>query len=119
MEEALRAILTPLCPVHWGMAPQGSVRPFIVLTRVSGGRNYTTDGLTGPRAARVQADCYATSYGATRTLARRLVQTVDGYRAGPFGAIFIESEQDLPAADAEGNMTSFRTSVDLLIHYTE
>lgn len=119
MEEALRALLLRLAPVHWGMAPQGSVRPFIVLTRISGGRDYTSDGISGPSAARVQVDIYAATYGATRRLARQVIREVDGLRREPFMAIFVESEQDLPSADAEGNTTSFRTSVDLLIHYTE
>lgn len=119
MEEALRALLVPLGPVYWGVAPQGSARPFIVLTRISGGRRYTMDGLSGNDPVRVQADVYADTYGATKLLARRLIAEVSGRRAAPFRAIFVESERDLPAADAEGNGTDYRTSVDLMIHLTE
>lgn len=118
MEEALRAMLLSVAPVHWGMAPQGAARPFIVLTRISGVRTYSNDGQDAVAQSRVQADVYADSYGATKAVARRLVSAVSGRRAGVIRAVFIDNERDLPAADAEGDAL-FRKSVDLMVHHTE
>lgn len=117
MEEALRGILKHIAPVHWGMAPQGSLRPFIVLNVVSAARGRTSDGVLGPRETRVQADIYAETYGATKLLSRRLVAEMDGRRPLEFWAIFVASEQDLPRAGAGGSQTEFRTSIDLIIHH--
>jgi len=118
MEEALTALLRPLAPTHWSMAPQGSARPFIVLTRVSGGRDYTLDGLSSPRPARVQADVYGDTALSTKALARRLVAEVSGRRVGAITAIFVDSERDLPGPDATGQATRFRTAIDLMVHFT-
>ncbi len=119
MEEDILAMLAPIARCHWGIAPQGSARPFVVLTRVSGGRDYTTDQRSGPTAARVQADIYGATYGETKTLTRRMIAALSGGRYGRVTAIFVESERDLPAADAEGNATQHRTSVDLMIHHID
>lgn len=118
MEEALTALIRPLAPTHWNMAPQGSARPFIVLTRVSGGLDYTMDGLSSPRPARVQADIYGDTALSTKTLARRLIAEVSGRRTAEIGSIFIESERDLPGPDATGQATRFRTSIDMMVHIT-
>ena len=117
MEEDLLAALAPLGRCHWGIAPQGSERPFVVLTRVSGGRDYSTDQRSGPRPARVQADVYGATYKETKLLARNLSAAVSGIRRGRITAIFVDSERDLPGPDAKGNATSFRTSLDLMIHH--
>ena len=117
MEEALRALLKHVAPVHWGMAPQGSLRPFVVLTVVNGQRGHTSDGILGPRETRVQADVYGETYAATKILARRVIAEADGRRAPELQAIFVVSEQDLPGADAEGNLTQFRTSIDIIVHH--
>jgi len=117
MEEALRGLLRHIAPVHWGMAPQGSIRPFVVLRVVSVQRGHSSDGVMGPRETRVQADVYAETYGATKAIARRMIAETDGRRTAEFRAVFVVSEQDLPGADAEGNQTQFRTSIDFIIHH--
>jgi hypothetical protein len=119
MEEDILAMLAPLARCHWGIAPQGSVVPFVVLTRVSGGRDYTTDQLSGPTAARVQADIYGATYGETKILARRVIAALSGARHGRITAAFVDSERDLPATDAKGNATQHRTSVDFMIHHID
>ncbi len=117
MEEALRALLLPVIPVHWSMAPQGSIRPFAVLSRVSGGRDYTTDGRSSSRPARVQVDVYGETYAQTKLLARRVTQQVSGRRLDGFAAIMVVGEIDNPAGDAIGSGTDFRTVIDLMIHH--
>lgn len=118
MEEALRAMLLAVAPVHWGMAPQGSLRPFVVLNRVDAVRGYSHQGKDANVAARVQADIYGSTYAVTRLLARRLIAEISGRRAGVISAVFVDDDRDFPTAD-EGMAPSYRTSVDLIIHYQE
>ncbi|MEW9838237.1 hypothetical protein [Mesorhizobium marinum] len=44
---------------------------------------------------------------------------MSGHRAGIFKGIFIDSERDLPAADAGEVNQLFRVSIDLIIHHGE
>ena len=117
MEEALRALIAPLCPVHWGAVPQAARPPLIRLRKISGGVDLTQDGWRKPGRARVQADVYGRSYEDTSALVRRLVDELVGRSGGGFERIAIAGEIDLPTTDAGGNVVQHRTSVDLIIHW--
>jgi hypothetical protein len=118
MEELLQGMLKKLAPTYYGKAPQGAARPYIVQNRISGTRQYVNEGQNALAQARVQVDVYAESYTETTRLARRMIANVSGRRVGIIRAIFVDSESDLPAADAEAGIL-YRRSVDLLVHYTE
>lgn len=67
MEKALRARIMAAAPVvgtrvYWGIRPQGSALPAIVLTTVSDNRTQHMKGFDTYQAKRVQVDCYATTY---------------------------------------------------------
>lgn len=47
--------------VHWGVAPQGAVRPFLILQILSDPRPQTMKGPIGYRDTLVQADSYGES----------------------------------------------------------
>ena len=69
MENALRARVIAAVPavsgrVYWGVRPQGSALPAIVLTTVSDARTQHMDGFDTFQQKRVQIDCYATAYSA-------------------------------------------------------
>ena len=99
MDEALRARLrseVPGVPVDWGMSMQGINPPRIVLTRVSGGADYTSEGPSGYSVARVQVDCYGASVGAAKTLARSVKAAISGWRnATTILGVFLDAERDL------------------------
>lgn len=118
MEEAIRAMILPVATCHWGMAPQGAPRPFIVLNRISGIRSYTDAGQDRLVEGRVQVDVYADTYREAKGKARAVMQAVSGRRLGIIRAVFVSNERDLPSSDAEGG-NLFRTSVDLTVHHTE
>lgn len=121
MEEALTALLASVAGGrrYWVRAPQTAPRPFLVLNRISGGPGYTMDGPTGYANRRVQIDCYADTYTAALTCTRAVRDLLSGYSGGIIQGIFLESERDLPAADA-GEVTSlFRISIDITVHYGE
>jgi hypothetical protein len=67
MEKALRARIMAAAPaagtrVYWGIRPQGSALPAIVLTTVSDNRSQHMKGFDTYQAKRVQIDCYAGTY---------------------------------------------------------
>ncbi|MGW9230567.1 tail completion protein gp17 [Pseudorhizobium sp. NPDC055634] len=121
MEETLTSLLASVASGrrYWGRAPQTAARPFIVLTRIDGLPNYHMQGASGFVSSRVQIDAYADTFTAATTLARQVKALLSGHKGGSIQAIFIESERNLPAADA-GEVTSlFRTSIDITVHHGE
>jgi hypothetical protein len=119
VEEELLALLAPL-PCHWGEAPQGTRRPFVVLRLVSEVRPVTQDGLRpGLVRSRVQADCYGETYFGGLRLARDLIGRVEGRRVGRFQGVFVDGVRDLTGKDDIGTGVAHRRAVDLLIHHNE
>ncbi len=126
MEEALTTILSSVAGGrrYWVSAPQSlSTRPYIIMLRVSGNRDYAMSGPTGYVQSRIQVDIYDESYGGAKTVARAVRDAVSGF-AGTIGGVHIqrisvESERDLPADDVGEITELFRTSIDLMIHHDE
>lgn len=121
MEERLRARLREAIPqtaIDWGMSAQGASTPRIVLSVVSGGQTVTQDGPVGLRARRVQADCYAPTYGAAKALARRAIACLGGWTDGPVAGCFLDAERDIDPDRGAGE-TLFRVSLDFMIHAEE
>lgn len=121
MEEALTALLANVAGggCHWVRAPQKKALPFVVMSRVSGRHDYTGQGSSGYVVSRVQLDCYATTYQDVKILSRHVKRTLSGRSVGIIRAIFIDSERDLPAADAGDVKQLFRTTIDIFVHHTE
>lgn len=121
MEEELTALMAGIAGgrVHWVRAPQGAPRPYVVLSLVSSPQLYTMQGQGSLTQTRVQADVYAETYSTARTVSRAIISLLSGYRGGRFQGVFIDSERDLPAADAGDVSQLFRVSLDLIIHYGE
>lgn len=119
MEEVLTGLLATVAGGrrYWVRAPATATRPFIVLNRVNGIRDYHMQGASGYIASRVQIDCYADTYSATKAIARSVISSLSGHSGGSIQAIFIESERDLPAADAGEVTNLFRNSIDITIHH--
>lgn len=122
MEEALTLLLASVAGGrrYWVRKPQTEpARPYVVLNRIDGIRDYHLRGASGYVSSRVQIDCYADTYTATKAIGRDVISVLSGYSGGDIQAIFIEGERDLPAADA-GNVTNlFRTSIDIIVHHGE
>ena len=126
MQEALTTILSGVAGGrrYWVRAPQSlSTRPYIVLNRVSGNRDYHMAGASGYVQSRVQADVYADSYGSAQTTVRAVRDAVSGF-SGTIGGtqiqfITVDSERDLSAEDAGDITHLFRISIDLMVHHDE
>lgn len=105
--------------VRPGRAAQDDQVPFIVVTRIDGIRDYAMVGPSGYVASRMQIDVYTETYAATKTCARAVVAALSGHSGGNIQGIFVDSERDLPAADAGDVRHLFRTSVDIIVHHLE
>lgn len=122
MEEALTALLAPVAGErrYWGRKPQSDpARPYVVMQRIDGVRDYHMKGASGYVASRVQIDCYGETYTSTKATARAVRDTLSGYRGGIIQGIFLDGERDLPAADAGEVTNLFRTSLDFMVHHKE
>lgn len=123
MEEALTALLASVAGGrrYWARAPQtiDASSPYLVMNRVDGVRDYHMRGASGYVASRVQIDAYGKTYTATKAAARAVIDALSGHSSGNIQAILIDSERDLPAADAGEVTNLFRTSVDIIVHHQE
>ena len=78
METDLRIRIMAAAPevgtrVYWGIRPQGSALPAIVLTTVSDERTQHMKGFNTYQAKRVQVDCYATTYAQATDLREAVI----------------------------------------------
>lgn len=121
MEEAITALLASVAGGrrYWVRAPQATARPFVVLNRISGVADYHTQGASGYVASRVQADFYGETYDTAKQVARAATAVLSGYRGGLIQGIFVDSQRDLPAADAGEVKHLFRISIDFIVHHSQ
>lgn len=118
MKEALKArlIAETGLPVAWGLSPRGTSEPRITLTTVGGDTDYTHDGPSGLREARVQVDCFGQSYGEAEIAARAVTAALSGWGASGITVVFKLSERDtVPSAETG----IFRSSADYRVLYQE
>lgn len=103
--------------VNWSRRPQGSALPAIVLHRIDGSPDVHHGGRSGLVMSRVQADCWAASYGAAKAVARALESAITAQTftqgATRFDLILIDSERDDTSDQSDTPL--FRTSLDLMI----
>lgn len=126
MEEALVALLLAAPGVaalagtrlYWSRAPQDVAKPYVVLTLVSGNRDYEMLGPSGLAESRVQVDAYGITFAAAKGLARAIEAVLSGYRGTSggiaFGGAFLDAERDLTEDNATPDKL-FRTSTDYII----
>lgn len=105
--------------VNMGRRPQGEALPALVLHRIDGTPDVHHGGASGLVVSRVQADCWGSSYGSAKSVARAVEAaiTAQGFTQGAvrFDVILIDSERDTNFE--EGPDTVFRTTLDLMVHH--
>ena len=100
------------------IVPQDKPLPYIRYQVVSDPRPENLSGYDGARVARVQIDCFASGYIASRELAEDVIAavavpaTTDGVK---FGRVKAEGPRDLGEDTAKGFV--HRASLDLLVEY--
>lgn len=130
MEEALVTLLMGTAAlaalvgnrINWVQAVQGCAVPYVVLTRVSGTRDYKMTGPTGLVESRVQADCFGLTYASAKGVARKVEAALSGYSgavgAVKFDGIFLATERDL-FNDDESPAKRFAVSLDFMVWHKE
>lgn len=104
--------------VYWVNRPQNSPLPAIRLQTISDPRPEHLGGYDAARVTRVQADCFASSYGAARQLAEKVIAALAEpatFGGVKFGRIKAEGPRDL----GEDVATAYvhRASMDLLVEH--
>lgn len=102
MDEALFALLTGSTAitarvgsrVHWGMAPQGTALPALVLNIISGADTPHLTGTDGFWRYRVQIDCYGADRPSARLLSRDVINLLNGHTGGWFNAVFLDTVRE-------------------------
>lgn len=104
--------------IHWGIVPQSTPLPYVRLNTISDPRPDDLDGYDVARETRVQADCFASTYSAARSLSERVIAAVAApFTTGgvQFGRVKAEGPRDLGEDTATGFV--HRASVDLLVEH--
>jgi hypothetical protein len=110
--------------ITWVTRPQGSELPAVVLQMVSGGRDYTTQGIMPLTGALVQIDCWGGSYQSAKLLSRAVIAALETL-ATPFQGAFVENERDsFERGDGPKTTTGpsdyYRSSLDVRVwHHPE
>lgn len=99
---------------------QGSALPAITVQRIDGAPLLTDEGASGLENPRIQIDCWGSSYGSAKTVARAVVANINAFDGTLSGVniplIELEAERDMPReAGANANEYLFRTSLDFQI----
>lgn len=104
--------------ITWGLRPQGSSLPAVVLHVISRTPQYTMAGDTNTRPQRIQVDCWAATYAAAKDVARQITAALSGAKTTVGGVEFLgsfkESERDSFEQGA-GSEALHRCSMDFII----
>lgn len=105
--------------IHWTKVPQTTALPYIRLQTISDPRPAHLQGYQSARVSRVQADCFADSWGKAREAAQAIITAL----AAPadvsgihFGFTKAEGPRDL-GEDVPGGTFIHRASLDLLVEH--
>lgn len=126
MEEQFRAVLLADSGVsslagsrvNYTTHPQGQPLPGVVLNVVSDAEEYTLQGTTGVSEARIQADCYADTYGAAKGLSRAVRALLSGYTGGSFQGVFHVGTRDGREGGSNEAERPYRVSMDFMVHFS-
>lgn len=105
--------------IAWGLRPRGEALPAIVLTRVSGRREYVMGGAAGLTDSLVQVDCWAGTYDDAKFTARAVVTALHTLSTSPISRAFVEAERDNSELGdgprRDGSEAFHRTSLDVRV----
>jgi hypothetical protein len=73
--------------IYWGPVPQGASLPYVRLHIISDPRPEHLKGYQGARRTRVQASCFASSFGDAKQLGTKIVQALDDPWASTSGKV--------------------------------
>jgi hypothetical protein len=101
----------------WGINDQDAAMPRVTLQRISGAPEYSDEGEVSLGQARVQVDCFATTYAGAVAISRAIRTRISGARFTQSGVtfdVFIDAERD-DFEPGEGGRDVHRVSMDLIV----
>jgi len=119
---AVIGVTRGVASISWGLPLQGTARPWLVLSKVSPGRDYThsgPDGLDGPR---VQFDALADLQDDALALGiavRACIEAGGTQGDTKFSRGFLEADSWIDEGEQEGGRPLYRFSQDMLFYYEE
>lgn len=125
MEEQLRQLLLTSSAIYahvgsrvdWGLRPQGAALPALTLMVVSGADQATLQGTDHLSDARVQVDCWGSTYGAAKILSRAVIARLNGHKDTNFAGIFHAGTRDLNNDAVTDPVGIFGVSLDFTLHH--
>lgn len=103
---------------YWMHAPQLALKPYVILNRISGVRDYHLTAASGLVESRVQMDVYGLTYVSAKLVARAIESRLSGVQTSQgavrFSGCFLSNERDGYEDDATPDKL-FRTSLDFMI----
>lgn len=129
MEEALTTRLLDAGPVaaifgdkvHWGIAPQGTPLPYLILTKITPGREYTHDGADATGNPRTQFSAYGNTAAealAGLTAVRDLIEAPGIVGPVEFTPAIQASERGPIDEDLGGGRKAKRYDWDFFVWFT-
>ncbi|MEC9433874.1 MAG: DUF3168 domain-containing protein [Pseudomonadota bacterium] len=125
----LQAVLLAASPVaalvgtrvYPNVRPQGTELPALVLTVISGGREYHFGGVSALATRRVQADAYGATAAGAMALSDAVEAALSGLRAvqggTEFQGVFLEAERGRFEPAQEEGSRAHRVSLDFIVKY--
>jgi hypothetical protein len=126
MEEALLALLrgsasvtalVPTARINWRRHPQGQPWPGIVLHAINDRDEYAIADVADLSEARVQIDCWATTYGQAKAISRAVRALLSGYQGGVFYQMRLNGARDARSTGTNEPDDPAGVSLDFTFHY--
>jgi hypothetical protein len=104
-----------------GSRPQASALPALVFNTISGAPVYTDDGEAGLEEARIQIDCWAETYSASKTLAGAVKASLSAFSGTSSGVTFqnilIITERDRREGGSNAPEYLFRVILEFTVWF--
>lgn len=108
--------------VNWNKIETPAAVPYVILRRISGGRDYHMGAASGLVETRVQADCYGGTYASAKGVARAVEAALSGFQgvqgSTTFDGIFLTAERDLIDED-DSPVDLHGVSLDFIVWHKE
>lgn len=126
MEEALRALLrttaaitalVPAASIDWRRNLPSVTEPRIVLHLINDGDTYMVDDVGDISEARVQIDCWATTYAQAKAISRAVRARLSGYQGGIFYQLRLAGARDAQTTGTNEPDDPAGVSLDFAFQY--